>query len=193
MKYLFIFIFSFYVYAEEKEAVAPAAAATTSDKKIYSEKEFKEKVDAEVKIQLEKSLKRFHPSNVVNLSIEILEKEKALQVQIDEFKRKEETYKNNELSFIKNVKAFEESQSKVIGCIEKNNDQKSKRIETLADVVSNMKPQNAADLLSVQDTEIAVKVLELIDTKKVSKIFNLMNKEISARLQKEYMNMKKSN
>jgi flagellar motility protein MotE (MotC chaperone) len=61
----------------------------------------------------------------------------------------------------------------------------------MVDVVSGMRPQNAADILSVQDVEIAVKILGKLEPTKVSKIFNSMDKEISARLQKQYMNMKK--
>ena len=35
------------------------------------------------------------------------------------------------------------------------------------------------------------KIIERIDPQKASKIFNLMDKEVSARLQKQYMYMKK--
>ena len=54
-----------------------------------------------------------------------------------------------------------------------------------------MKPDKAASVLSVQDSEIAVQILQMIDPKKASKIFNFMDKEVSAKLQKQYLQMKK--
>ena len=54
-------------------------------------------------------------------------------------------------------------------------------------------PKQAPSLqvLSTQDADISVKILEKIDPTKASKIFNLMDKEVSARLQKQYLNMQK--
>ena len=63
------------------------------------------------------------------------------------------------------------------------------RVKQLVNVISNMKPKKAADLLAVQDSGISVKIIERIDPQKASKIFNLMDKEVSARLQKQYLNM----
>ncbi len=54
-----------------------------------------------------------------------------------------------------------------------------------------MRPEKASQLLSVQGAEISVQILSEIDEKKASKIFNLMDKEISARLQKQYLDMKR--
>ena len=62
-------------------------------------------------------------------------------------------------------------------------------IDHLVQVVSGMKPQTAADMLAVQDSTLTVEIISKLDPTKVSKIFNLMDKEISARLQKEYLNM----
>ena len=61
----------------------------------------------------------------------------------------------------------------------------------MVDVISGMRPQSAADVLSVQDVDISVKILGDLPPEKVSKIFNSMDKEISARLQKQFMSMKK--
>ena len=87
--------------------------------------------------------------------------------------------------------SFEGDQRKVLGCIEKNEQDSKKRISQLVEVISNMKPDKASQILSVQDAEISVQILTLIDPIKASKIFNLMDKEVSARLQKQYLHMKK--
>ena len=61
----------------------------------------------------------------------------------------------------------------------------------MVEIISGMKPVMAGNVLSVQDSDIAVKILSELPAMKISKIFNSMDKEISARLQKQYMNMKK--
>jgi flagellar motility protein MotE (MotC chaperone) len=78
-----------------------------------------------------------------------------------------------------------------LGCLQKHEDDAKNRVSQQVEVVSNMQPAKAALLLSVQEADIAVQILQLLDPKKASKIFNLMDKEVSARLQKQYMNMKR--
>ena len=58
-------------------------------------------------------------------------------------------------------------------------------------MLSGMKPDAAAQVLSVQDPLIAVKMISKLDSAKVSKIFNKMDKEVSARLQKQFLTMQK--
>ena len=86
---------------------------------------------------------------------------------------------------------FESVKSGIIGCLDKNQEQKNSRISKVVEVISNMKPVKAAEILAVQDSDISVNILSKLDPTKASKIFNLMDKEISARLQKQYLDMKK--
>ena len=97
----------------------------------------------------------------------------------------------NELAFEKRIKDFETKQEKVIGCVDKNDKDKNNRLDHLVKVVTNMKPASAAQLLSKQESTISVKILGKIAPERAAKIFNLMDQEISARLQKQYMTMKK--
>jgi flagellar motility protein MotE (MotC chaperone) len=61
----------------------------------------------------------------------------------------------------------------------------------MVEVISGMKPQSAADVLAVQDPDLSVRILGQLEAQKASKIFNLMDKEVSARLQKQFLQMKK--
>ena len=54
-----------------------------------------------------------------------------------------------------------------------------------------MRAAKAAEILSVQESDLTVQILGKLPPEKVSKIFNLMEKEVSARLQKQFMSMKK--
>jgi len=93
--------------------------------------------------------------------------------------------------FEKKVQEFQEKQKTFLSCLDATDQKENKRIEHMVAVISGMKPQGAADILSVQGPEIAVQILGMLEPGKVSKIFNLMDKEISARLQKQYLNMKR--
>ena len=105
--------------------------------------------------------------------------------------RREEQVTINEKSLNDRIKDFKKQQNKILGCIDKNNKKKADRIGHMVEVISGMRAANAAEILSIQDDEISVSILESLPAQKISKIFNLMDKEVSARLQKQFMSMKK--
>ncbi|HLE10389.1 MAG: hypothetical protein A2504_04165 [Bdellovibrionales bacterium RIFOXYD12_FULL_39_22] len=159
----------------------------TEERRVYTEDEFMKAVYEEV----EKKLKILKKDNAVDLSMELLRKE-------DDIKRKDLAIQKQKEELAINIKAFEgkilefqEQQSKLIGCLTDVEKQEDKRINHMVEVISGMKPASAAEVLSVQDAEIAVKILDKLEATKVSKIFNLMDKEVSARLQKQYLTMKR--
>lgn len=155
--------------------------------KKYTYDEFKSAVQERV----QKHLKRLGRGKIIGLSRELLKKEEQLKLREMDIEKKEETLQINSSDFEKRVKKFQGRQSKFLGCLDEMDNQRLKRVTHMVEVVSGMKPQSAAEVLSVQDTDISIKILGLLPSEKVSKIFNLMKKEISARLQKQYMTMKK--
>lgn len=175
---IFSILFSFNLLAADKEK---------KEEKIYTKKEFKEKVNKEV----DKAVDRLKKSSVAKLTKEILEKERKLESRIEALDKREEQIKMAEVSLAQKILAFEKEQEKLLGCVNGNEQNKITRVKQLVSMISNMKPAKAADILSVQDSQISVKILELIKPEKASKIFNLMDKEVSARLQKQYLNMQK--
>lgn len=172
------------VSADNKDSknVAPTSAGKT-----YSEEEFKKAVAQEV----DAKVRRVNGSQMVDFSKELLQREETIKVKELEVKKQEEQLKLNMADFEKRVKEFQDTQKKFIGCVDEQDQKAQKRVTQMVDVISGMKPQSAANLLSVQETDIAVKILGQLDPIKVSKIFNLMDKEISAKLQKQFMTMKK--
>ena len=88
-------------------------------------------------------------------------------------------------------KDFLKDQNRILGCINENAKKVEDRIRHIVRIISGMRPNVAAQVLSVQDAGLSVKILGMLEPVKVSKIFNLMDKEISARLQKQYMTMKR--
>ena len=162
-------------------------AHAADDKKVYTQAEFDEKIEK----LLDKKISRIKKSSIATLTKEILLREKKIEKKEQSFTVREEQIKISEGTLSRKILELEKRQGKIIGCIDNNRNGLARRIKQMVSVISNMKPIKAAEVLSVQDSLISVKILAQIDPKRASKIFNLMDKEVSARLQKQYLNMQK--
>lgn len=151
----------------------------------------KEEFNTAVMAEMNKNMKKIGRGKMIPFSQELLSKELLLEKKEKEMKVKEDQLKVHEEQLKVKVIEFKNEQEKFISCIDKIDQDEKNRISHMVDVVSNMRPINAASLLSQQDSEISVKILARLEPVKVSKIFNLMEKEVSARLQKQYMTMKR--
>lgn len=170
------------VYAATAKKV-PAAPA----KREYTEEEFK----AAVLEEATKLMKKAGSAHLVDFSKELLEKEEGIKVKELSVKKEQEELAMSQADFKKKLVEFQDSQKKFLGCVDEKSAQADKRVSQMVDVISGMKPQNAADVLTVQDPDLSVRILGQLDSVKASKIFNLMDKEVSARLQKQFLQMKK--
>jgi len=193
MKTLFflILLFSSDVFSQDKNKPIEQPKADSASVKKYTQEEFDQAVKEKLSKELEKNLKRIGKGSIVDLSNELLKKEDDLKNRELQISKDQEQLELTKKDFEKKLKKFQEDQIKVIGCIDINDKEKEKRVAHMVEVVSGMKPQTAAEVLSVQEADLSVRILGLLDPTKVSKIFNLMNKEISARLQKQYLDMKR--
>ena len=174
---------SFAAVKLEKKPVVPAGPV----KRLYTEEEFK----AAVLEEATKMMKKAGSGHLVDFSKELLEKEEGLKVKELSLKKESEELEMNKGDFKKKLVEFQDSQKKFLGCVDEKNAQADKRVTQMVDVISGMKPQNAAEVLTVQDPDLSVRILRELDSAKASKIFNLMDKEVSARLQKQFLQMKK--
>lgn len=155
--------------------------------KTYSEEEFIKKVNEEVK----KRLGEVKNKSVMDLTRELMDKEEALRLQSLDLVKREDQLKVNGQELEKRIKSFEARQLEVLGCAQKNDEDFKNRLSQQVEMISNMQPAKAAALLSTQEPDIAVQILQHLDSKRASKIYNLMDKEVSARLQKQQLNMKR--
>jgi flagellar motility protein MotE (MotC chaperone) len=161
------------------------------EEKVYTENEFQTKLTEMLDKKLNESIKKITPENLVNFSHELLAKEKKLKEREQKLQEKQRELDFNIKNFTKRVRQVEEQNQQVLGCLDNNKKEVKKRLDHLVSVISNMKPQNAADILALQDPDLSVQILGVLDAEKTAKIFNLMDKEVSARLQKQYLDMKK--
>ena len=171
---------------------SPFLRSQDQNEELVNEKKFtQEEFEVAVKDRLNEILKKIRTEKLAEFSKSLLEKEKHLQEKEEAMTLKEKDLVRAEGSLSKRIKEINDRQSKIIGCLDSNDRKKNDRISHLVQIVSGMKPQNAAEMLSVQESKLTVEIISKLDPVKVSKIFNLMDKEISARLQKEYLNMQK--
>ncbi len=174
----FIFIFLFTFLGEVK----------ADSKEFYKTKE---EFDKELNEKLEKRLKQIGQNKILNFAKDLMEKEKDLELRAVKLDQREDELKSIKTEIDEKIKGFSKNQEKILGCLTDNENKEQKRVEHIVDIISGMRPQKSAEILSVQDPEIAIKILEMLDSAKISKIFNFMDKEVSARLQKQYLTMKK--
>lgn len=182
MKYLFLVLI-----ATSAFAVAPVSPTAKPAGKTYTEEDFIKKVNEEVKKKVD-SIKN---KSVSDLTKELLDKEEQLKLRELEIQKQQDSLKVAEDDLGKKYAELSAKQKDFIGCVDKIEEESKGRIGQLVDMISNMKPQKAAEVLSVQESDIAVRILQTIDSKKASKIFNFMDKDVSAKLQKQYLLMKK--
>ena len=136
------------ISADSKDVKAPKA-------KTYTEEEFKKALQEEV----DKTIKKVSGNHMVDFSKELLQKEEAIKVKELEVKKQEDQLKMNMSDFEKRVKEFQVEQKRFIGCVDGQDEKADKRVTQMVEVISGMRPQNAADLLSVQESDLAVKIL----------------------------------
>lgn len=172
---LLSFLLSTMLFAEEKKK-----------EKTYTEKEFRAEVLKVTKKKLEK-LKR---TSIVELTKELVDKEEDLAVREKQLLQKEELLSLGNKELVTKIKVFTDKKKKFIGCVGENEKKIDARVLQLVEVISQMKPDQAAQILSIQEKSISVKILSKLTSKRASKIFNVMDKEVSARLQKDFLNMK---
>lgn len=172
----FILLVSFNSYTAKKEA-----------EKTYTEDELKKEVNK----QVEAKLKKLNSKNIVNFSTDLLKREQDLELKELELNKKSREIEMSSKDLESRVILFQKKQTRFIGCLDNVDQQKKKRVDHMVDSIAGMKPTTAAEILSVQDSGISVQILGRLSPEKVSKIFNSMNKEVSARLQKQYLNMQK--
>ena len=152
-----------------------------------SEEVFKQAVDQEV----QRTLERAGQGNLVDLTKELMQKEEEIRSMKLKVQKKEEELMASIKDFESRVSDFRQQQQRFIGCIDDKDQEIDRRVGHMVNVISGMRPQNAAEVLSVQDADLAVLILERLNPDNVARIFNQMDKEISARLQKQYLNMAK--
>lgn len=154
------------------------------DAKNYkTEKEFKE--------ALNEKLQKVGQKNIILFSKDLFEKENILNIRRRDLQKREDQLKLMSVEIDKKLTKFWNDRKKLLGCMKDHDKQVTRRVSHIVEIMNSMKPQKSAEILAVQDPQISIKILDKLNPLKISKIFNLMDREVSARLQKQYLTMKK--
>jgi len=172
--FLIFMILSLNIYAEDKP-------------KTYTEEEFKKALRAEMK----KELENLDSKKLVKYFKGLIDKEVLMDKQKALLDQKEKKLSMSIKQFNERVKVLTGKQNKILGCLSDIKKGEEGRVASMVEIINNMKANKAAEVLSVQDSDITIKILRGLDPVKVSKLFNQMDKEISARLQKQFLTMKR--
>jgi flagellar motility protein MotE (MotC chaperone) len=161
------------------------------DSKMYTESEFKMELKKQLEIELDKKIQYLKNTSLTQLTQELIEKERALEKRENDLNLRIEQFQLSEKGLVAKIDDIQKEKEKILGCIEDNKKDEVKRITQLVSMISGMKPDKAAGLLTVQEPSVTVRILERLESTQASKIFNSMDKEVSARLQKQFLDMRK--
>ena len=162
-------------------------AAPPNGEKVFTQEDLRKAVNKEV----EEKFKKLENQGAVDFARELLKKENDLNIKEFELFKQGEVLNNNKMDFEKKLVEFKQRQEQLINCLDENEKDSKSRLFHMVEVIGKMRPANAAAMLAVQDPVLSVQLLGMLDSAQVSKIFNQMDKTISAKLQKMYLEMKK--
>ncbi len=151
--------------------------------KIYTQEEFDQRLSQEIE--------KIKKTSVVELTENLMQKQRELEQKEIKIRAMQDELQHSQKDLENRIAEFDKEQEEFLGCIVRNKDEINSRVKRLVEVISNMSAGKAADLISVQDPAVTLQLLPLLDTTKAAKIFNAMDKEKSAELQKLYIDMKK--
>lgn len=95
----------------------------------------------------------------------------------EELKRKELAIQEKEVALEKRLKELEEMRGKISAILEERTKTDEKKIETLVQVYTNMKPPQAAKVFETLDEDLAVELLGRMKKKSAADIMNLLKPE----------------
>lgn len=95
----------------------------------------------------------------------------------EELKRKEQAIKEKEVALEVRLKELEEMRSKISSILEERTKTDEKKLETLVQVYTSMKPPQAAKVFETLDEDLAVELLGRMKKKSAADIMNLLKPE----------------
>ena len=115
------------------------------EEKKYTQKEFdaalKKEVDKKLKEELlkevEKRIDKIKNNSVANLAKEVIKKEREVDFKMTELERRRRELKILETEISTKFKEFNNQKKEFLGCVEKNHNEKKRRVSQLVKFVSN--------------------------------------------------------
>lgn len=158
-----------------------ASSATTKEEK-------KEEVAAPpvAKKDSEKSVKGGEVSDNANYIQHLEERKQALDEKEKQLKELEEKLQSEKVALEKKVGELEAKRREISSKLDSRVQEDEESVKKLVEMYSNMKPQNAAQVMASLDDELAIKVLKRMKKQNAGNILNFMAPQKAKTLSEKY-------
>lgn len=171
-------------YAEEakKDEKTPKAAASLPEKK-EAEGADKESPKAEAK-------KEF-TAEEVNHFAKLNDRKRELDAKESELNKMEAELASQKVELEKRIQELENTRKNISQVLEQRVQADDKKVATLVEMYSNMKPQQAAKIFETLDEDLAVEILGRMKKKNAAEVMNLMKAEKAQIFSEKYAGYKR--
>jgi flagellar motility protein MotE (MotC chaperone) len=152
-------------------AVAPAASDATGTQESVSKKEFSEEE--------------------INHFAKLNERKRELDAREEELNRMEQELAKQKTNMEKRLKELESTRRQISSVLEEKVQADDKKVDSLVQVYSNMKPQQAAKIFETMDEDLAIEILGRMKKKPAAEILNLVKAEKAQVLSEKYAGYKR--
>jgi flagellar motility protein MotE (MotC chaperone) len=176
-----------YAGAEEaKPEAKPIAAADAADKGKAGKPADKTAVAAAAPV-VEK--REFSEDEISHFS-KLNERKRELDAREEELNRMEQELAQQKVELEKRLKDLDSTRRQISSVLEEKVQGDDKKIESLVQVYSNMKPQQAAKIFETMDEDLAIEILGRMKKKPAAEILNLVKPEKAQILSEKYAGYK---
>ena len=114
------------------------------------------------------------------------ERKKVLDVREEELNKKSTEIDKQKLELEQKLKELEESRQKISTLLQDRIKADSSKVDTLVQVYSNMKPQQAAKIFETMDEDLVIEILSRMKKKNAADILNLVKTDKAQVLAEKY-------
>lgn len=169
--------------AAEPEKKAPAAAA---EKKADDKSEKSEKEEAAAK-----PVKTDFTPEEINHFVKLNERKNQLDAREEELNRVETELQAQREELETRIKDLEKTRAGISQVLEERLKADEKKVETLVQVYSSMKPFQAAKIFESMDEDLAIEILGRMKKKNAAEVMNLMKPEKAQNFSEKYAGYKR--
>lgn len=182
-------------HAEEAAKDAQPAAAKTDEKKDGDAKDGKTADKSKDKsaegAQSAVSATDWKDEDVNHFK-KLVDRKKELDAREEELNRQESELQAQRDDLEKKLKSLESTRTNISNVLQEKVAEDEKKVATLVDVYSNMKPVQAAKVLETMDEDLAVQILGRMKKKNAAEVLNLMKPEKAQNFSEKFAGYRKN-
>jgi flagellar motility protein MotE (MotC chaperone) len=175
-------------FAEEGKKNAPPAAAKTEKAKDKKD-ESAAKTEANAAAPME-SKKEFTTEEIDHFA-KMNERKRELDAKEAELNKVEAELQVQKADLEKRLEDLEQTRKNISKVLEEKVQADDKKVDTLVQMYSNMKPQQAAKIFETMDEDLAVEILGRMKKKNAAEVMNLVKPEKAQTFSEKYAGYKR--